>query len=69
MEQSNEKTKTKPCTIHGVMQRFLIYADNYITWNKEKNDWDHSDVFIGTYLDAHKYARSKYGKRYTLNVA
>lgn len=46
--------------------RFLIYADDYITWNPEKNDWNHNDEFIGNYLDAHKYARLKYGKRYTI---
>ncbi len=51
------------------MQRYLIYADDYITWNKEKEDWDNNDEFIGTYLDAHEYARKKYGKRYTLYVA
>jgi hypothetical protein len=51
------------------MQRFLIYADDYITWNKQKNGWNHSNEFTGTYLDAHEYARSKYGKHYTLNVA
>ena len=55
--------------IADVMQRFLIYADYYITWNKEKNDWNHSDEFTGRFLEAHEYARSKYGKRYTLSVA
>jgi len=71
----NKENKTSDKHEHGndfiadVMQRFLIYADDYITWNKQKNDWNHSDEFTGTYLDAHEYARSKYGKRYTLNVA
>lgn len=51
------------------MQRYLIYADDYITWNKKKGDWNHNDEFTGTFLDAHEYARKKYGKRYTLNVA
>lgn len=51
------------------MKHFLIYADRYITWNEQKNDWNHTDEFIGTYLDAHEYARSKYGKYYTLFVA
>lgn len=69
MGETKKQAENKLCTIHGVMQRFLIYADDYITWNKEKEDWNHCDEFTGTHLDAHKYARSKYGKRYDLNVA
>jgi hypothetical protein len=53
----------------SVMQRFLIYADNYIEWNKEKDDFDNNDEFTGSYLDAHEYARKKYGKYYTLHAA
>jgi hypothetical protein len=53
----------------SVMHRFLIYADDYITWNKDINDWNHSAEFTGIYLDAHEYARSLYGKKYTLNRA
>jgi len=52
--------------IASVMQRYLIYADNLIKWNKEKDDWDNNDEFTGTYLDAHEYARKKYGKYYTI---
>jgi len=55
--------------IASVMQRYLIYADNLIKWNKEKDDWDNNDEFTGTYLDAHEYARKKYGKYYTINAA
>ena len=55
--------------IASVMQRYLIYADNLIKWNKEKGDWDNNDEFTGTYLDAHEYARKKYGKYYTINAA
>ena len=51
------------------MQCYLIYADDFITWNKQKKDWNHNDEFTGSYLDAHEYARKKYGKRYTLHVA
>jgi hypothetical protein len=71
----NKKTQNtglsddKALHIGGVMHRFLIYADDYITWNKDINDWNHSAEFTGTYLDAHEYARSLYGKKYTLNGA
>jgi len=56
-------------SLGGVSKRFLIYADDYITWNEDKNDWNHSAEFTGTYLNAHEYARSLYGKKYTLNGA
>lgn len=46
---------------------FLIYADNYIVWNDEKQDFNHNDTYKGTFLDAHQYARNKYGKYYTLH--
>jgi len=55
--------------IASVRQCYLIYADNLIKWNKEKDDWDNNDEFTGTYLDAHEYARKKYGKYYTINAA
>jgi hypothetical protein len=48
------------------MKRYLIYANDHIIWNEKKGDWEHNDVFYGTWLDAHKYARAKYGKRYRL---
>ena len=47
---------------------YLIYADDYITWNEEKNDWNHSAKITGTYLDAHEHARSLFGKKYTLKL-
>jgi len=49
-----------------VISRFLIYADDYITWNDKIGDWNYNDEFTGTFLDAHSYARSKYGKKYVL---
>tara|TARA_R110002110_G_scaffold292123_1_gene506237 strand:+ start:342 stop:530 length:189 start_codon:yes stop_codon:yes gene_type:complete len=45
----------------------VIYADDYVKWNKEKGDFDSNDKFTGSYLDAHEYARKKYGKRYTIS--
>ena len=61
--------ETNKLNLDSVMQRFLIYADNYIKWNKEKGDWDNNDEFTGTFWDAHKYARKKYGKHYTIHAA
>jgi hypothetical protein len=68
-EQNLENSTEQALTIPVVRQRFLIYADDYITWNKDINDWNHSAEFTGTYLDAHEYARILYGKKYTLNGA
>jgi hypothetical protein len=51
-----------------VTSRFLIYSDEHITWNNDINDWNHSAEFTGTYLDANEYARSLFGKKYTLNT-
>ena len=49
-----------------VISRYLIYADDYITWNDKIGDWNYNDEFTGTYLDAHEYARKKYGKKYVI---
>ena len=67
--ENTELSTGKALHIADVMQRFLIYADDYITWNEDKNDWNHSAEFTGTRLNANKYARSLYGKKYTLHVA
>jgi len=67
--QNTELSENKALHIADVMQRFLIYADDYITWNEDKNDWNNSAEFTGTQLNAHEYARSLFGKKYTLNVA
>ena len=50
----------------SVDTRFLIYADDYIVWDKDKGDWGHNDEYVGEWLDAHHYAHRKYGKKYTM---
>ena len=37
-----------------VISRYLIYADDYITWNEKIGDWNNNDEFTGTFLDAHE---------------
>jgi hypothetical protein len=48
------------------VQKYLIYADNYITWNDELGDWNHNDEYTGTRWDAYAYADKKYGKKYNM---
>ena len=48
------------------VQKYLIYADNYITWNDELDNFNHNDEYIGTLEDAVVYADKKYGKQYTM---
>lgn len=49
-----------------IVRRYLIYADDYGTWNEKIGDWNHNDEFTGTYSDACEYARKKYGKKFTI---
>lgn len=48
------------------VQKYLVYADNYITWNDELDNWNHNDEYIGTKWDAVAYADKKYGKKYNI---
>jgi hypothetical protein len=51
------------------MEWYVIYADDFIEWNKEIDDFDYNDKFYGTYSNAFEYAYKKYGKRFTINKA
>jgi hypothetical protein len=46
---------------------FLIYADDFMTWNPKTEDWNHTETFRGTEADANDYARKKYGKKYIIH--
>jgi hypothetical protein len=48
--------------------RYLIYGDDYIKWNKDIDDWGHSAEFVGNELEAYEYARKLYGKKYTIQI-
>lgn len=63
---SNRITEQPFCQA-DVISRYLIYADDYITWNEKIGDWNYNDEFTGTCLDAHEYARKKYGKKYVIH--
>lgn len=51
------------------MKLFLIYADDFIKWDNELNDFQYNDQYFGYFLDAHEYARKKYGKKYVLKTS
>jgi len=65
-QKSSNNAHSEPLQQTDVISRFLIYADDYITWNDKIGEWNYNDEFTGTFLDAHSYARSKYGKKYVL---
>ena len=69
MEETSKNNETAQLGIGAVISRFFIYADDFITWNDKIGEWNYNDEFTGTFLDAHSYARSKYGKKYVLQNA
>jgi hypothetical protein len=64
---AKEKAELHQSCKNYIVNRYLIYADDYITWNEKIDDWNNNDEFTGTYLDAHEYATKKYGKKYTIH--
>ena len=48
------------------IKKYYIYS-NSCKWDNIIGDFIPDDSFTGTYLDAHTYARKKYGKYYTLS--
>ncbi len=61
------EAKKQPSCLGAVISRYLIYADDYITWNEKTRDWNNNDELTGTYLDAHEYAKKKYGNKYVIH--
>ena len=64
-EKTLLEPQSEPSCLGAVISRFLIYADDYVTWNEKIGDWNNNDEFTGNYFEAHEYARKKYGKKYT----